>query len=144
MGRVTRSSTRKAAAPPAKKTEEVKPPKKTEKKLTKPKAAAAATAKEDVKVEVEPSSSGKKVVTIEACKQWGAFKSRAAKIEKAVGKKATVEINKEKPGRGNFVVRVNGVQEPIVELLSLKRPFPPLKALDMEEISNKVISAIES
>jgi len=144
MGRVTRSSTRKAASPPAKKAEEAKPPKKAAKKLTKPKAAAAATAKEDVKVEVEPSTSGKKVVTIEACKQWGAFKSRAAKIQKAVGKKATVEINKEKPGRGNFVVRVSGVEEPIVELLSLKRPFPPLKALDMEEISNKVISAIEA
>jgi translation initiation factor 1 (eIF-1/SUI1) len=144
MGRVTRSSTRKAASPPAKKAEEAKPPKKAAKKLTKPKAATAATAKEDVKVEVEPSTSGKKVVTIEACKQWGAFKSRAAKIQKAVGKKATVEINKEKPGRGNFVVRVSGVEEPIVELLSLKRPFPPLKALDMEEISNKVISAIEA
>jgi hypothetical protein len=38
------------------------------------------------------------VVTVEACKQWNAFKSRAAKIQKAVGDKATVEINKEKVG----------------------------------------------
>ena len=37
----------------------------------------------------------------------GAFKSRAAKIQKAVGGKASVEINKEKPGRGNFVVKVD-------------------------------------
>jgi hypothetical protein len=35
-------------------------------------------------------------VEIEACKQWGAFKTRAVKIQKAVGEKATVEINKDK------------------------------------------------
>ena len=38
----------------------------------------------------------KKVVTIEACKQWNAFKTRANAIAKAVGDKAIVEINKEK------------------------------------------------
>ena len=47
------------------------------------------------------------------------------------------------PGRGNFVVRVSGVDEPVVELLAMKRPFPPLKALDMDEISEKVLKAIE-
>lgn len=49
----------------------------------------------------------------------GAFKSRAAKIKKAVGGSASVEINKEKPGRGNFVVKVDG--KPIVELLAMVR-----------------------
>jgi hypothetical protein len=57
-----------------------------------------------------------------------------------VGDKAQVEINKEKPGRGNFVVRVN--DKVIVELLGLKRPFPPLKALDMEDVNAKVLNAI--
>jgi len=60
-----------------------------------------------------------------------------------VGSKAKVEINKEKPGRGNFVVRVSGVDEPIVELLGLKRPFPPLKALDMDSVCAKVVDAID-
>lgn len=45
-------------------------------------------------------------------------------------------VNPEKPGRGNFVVRVKG--EPIIELLAMKRPFAPLKALDMDEVSEKV------
>ena len=85
---------------------------------------------------------GKKTVVIEACKQWGAFRSRATKIANAVGNKAIVEINKEKPGKGNFIVSVSGLDEPIVKLLGLKRPFPPLKALDMEEICSKVVEAI--
>jgi len=56
---------------------------------------------------------------------------------------ATAEINKERPGRGDFVVRVSGVDEPIVELRSMKRPFPPLKALDMDEINQKVLDALK-
>jgi len=47
------------------------------------------------------------------------------------------------PGRGNFVVRVTGKEEPIVELLALKRPFPPLKALDMDDVCDKVLAALE-
>lgn len=50
-------------------------------------------------------------------------------------------INKDKPGRGNFVVRVGGVA--VVELRGLKRPFPALKALDMEEVAAKVLKALE-
>ena len=48
------------------------------------------------------------------------------------------------PGKGNFVVRVVGRDEPIVELLAMKRPFPALKALDMDEVSNRVIAALDS
>lgn len=54
-----------------------------------------------------------------------------------------MEINAEKPGKGNFVVRVSGVDEPIVELIGLKRPFPPLKALDMDEVNANVLAALE-
>jgi hypothetical protein len=59
-----------------------------------------------------------------------------------VGDAATVVVNEEKPGRGNFVVRVNG--KPVVELLALKRPFPPLKALDMDDVAAQVLKAIEN
>ena len=52
---------------------------------------------------------------------------------KAVGDKACVEVNPEKPGRGNFVVRVN--DEPVVELLGLKSAFPSLKALGVDAVS---------
>jgi hypothetical protein len=47
------------------------------------------------------------------------------------------------PGRGNFVVRVSGKEEPIVELLGMKRPFAPLKQLDMDEVCEKVVAALE-
>ena len=42
------------------------------------------------------------------------------------------------------MVKVEGSETPIVELLGLKRPFPPLKALDMDEIGDKVLKALES
>ena len=58
-----------------------------------------------------------------------------------MGDAATVVVNEEKPGRGNFVVRVNGT--PVIELLAMKRPFPPLKALDMEDVAARVLQAIE-
>lgn len=64
------------------------------------------------------------------------------KIVQVVGDKAYVEVNKEKPGTGNFVVRVSGVEKPIVELLGMKRPFPALKALDMDVIGEQVLNAI--
>lgn len=53
-----------------------------------------------------------------------------------------VKINAEKPGRGNFVVRVG--EKKVVELLAMKRPFAPLKALDMEEVCVNVIKALEA
>lgn len=92
--------------------------------------------------DVSAGKDEKKVVTIEHCKSWGAFRTRAGKIVKAVGSKARVDVNKEKPGKGNFIVTVSGVDEPIVELKGLKRPFPPLKALDMDEVIAGVMEAI--
>lgn len=53
----------------------------------------------------------------------------------------TVEINKEKPGRGNFVVTVGSKK--VVELHGMKRPFPPLKALDMEDVVDQVLDAVK-
>lgn len=99
--------------------------------------------KESKEEEAEPAED-KATVSVEACKQWGAFKTRAAKIVQIVGDKAYVEVNKEKPGRGNFVVRVTGQSKPIVELIGLTRPFSALKALDMDKIGEKVLSAIRA
>ena len=139
MARTTRSSTRAAAAAASSAKE---PPKK---KRTKAKVDVPKKKKTEVVEDVEESvpSEGMKVVTVESCKSWGAFRTRSTKIQKGVGSKATVEINKEKPGKGNFVVKVEGVEEPIVELLSMKRPFPALKALDMDEVIEKILKAIE-
>lgn len=54
-----------------------------------------------------------------------------------------MEVNKEKPGKGNFVVRVEGRDEPIIELLAMPRPFKKLKALDMEEVGKSVLDALK-
>ena len=77
--------------------------------------------------------------------QWSVFKTRANRIAKYLaeqGSDATVEINKEKPGRGNFVVRVEGKDEPVLELLGMKRPFKALKDLEMEDIGAQVVEAL--
>eukprot|EP00804_Cyclotella_cryptica_P027741 CCRYP_020470-RA/>CCRYP_020470-RA protein AED:0.49 eAED:1.00 QI:0/0/0/1/1/1/2/0/106 len=58
------------------------------------------------------------------------------------GSNARVEINKEKPGKGNFVVRVEGRNKPVLELLGMKRPFAALKALDMDDVGKSVMDAL--
>jgi hypothetical protein len=68
--------------------------------------------------------------------------TRAKKIVAAIGNETTVVINPEKPGKGNFIVRVNG--EAVVELLAMQRPFPALKALDMEDVSQQVLNRVKS
>ncbi len=54
-----------------------------------------------------------------------------------------MKINEEKPGKGNFVVRVSGKDEPIVELLAMKRPFPALKQLDMDNVCVDISKALD-
>jgi len=108
------------------KVEEKKPTKKKSVEKVEPVAKNAASKDDD-----------KKTVTIEACKQWGAFKTRAAKIQKGVGGRANVVINAVKPGKGNFVVRVG--EHPIVELTAMTRPFKKLKALDMDEVVASIL-----
>ena len=53
-----------------------------------------------------------------------------------------MEINKDKPGKGNFIVRVEGKSEPVLELVGMKRPFANLKALDMEDVGKMVMEAL--
>jgi len=40
------------------------------------------------------------------------------------------------------VIKIDGCDEPIVELLGMKRPFPQLKALDMDGISEEITALI--
>ena len=83
-----------------------------------------------------------KSVVVEACKSWGAFKTRANKIVKGIGGKAKVVVNAEKPGKGNFIVRVDGVEEPVVNLVGMKRPFTSMKELDMSEVVTKILALL--
>ena len=51
-------------------------------------------------------------------------------------------INPTRPRKGSFVVSKVGVREPVLELLDLVRPFPALKALDMDAVIQQVVSHI--
>lgn len=91
------------------------------------------------------AAAGKVVLSIEACKQWSVFKTRAGKIQTYLadhGAAVDVQINREKPGKGNFVVRLEGKEKPILELLGMKRPFAALKALDMDDVGKMVMDAL--
>lgn len=53
-----------------------------------------------------------------------------------------VEINKEKPRKGAFVVKdADGTE--FVSLLDMPRPFTKLKALDMDELIQKIVTALK-
>ena len=111
----------------------------TKKKIVAKKTAAPAKKGEKAsKTSKASDESGVKLVSVEACKQWGAFKTRAGKIEQSLKGIAIVKINEEKPGKGNFVVRIEGRDEPVLKLEGLKRPFPALKALDMDEVVENI------
>ena len=70
------------------------------------------------------------------------FRNRADRLVKALSKTtATVAVNPDKPGKGNFIVRVKGNDEPIVELRGMKRPFKDLKDLDFAELEEKLLAA---
>lgn len=58
-----------------------------------------------------------------------------------MGEKADVIVNQEKPGKGNFVVTVG--ETVVVELRGMKRPFKPLKALDMDDVGQQVLDALQ-
>ncbi|XP_056848808.1 uncharacterized protein LOC130498964 [Raphanus sativus] len=78
-------------------------------------------------------------------KQCNAFKTRAIQVkecrEGAVpGVKMT--LNPEKPRRGCFEIREEG-GETFITLLEMKRPFAPVKALDMEEVIEDIINTIK-
>ena len=68
---------------------------------------------------------------------------RATKLEalvKAGFPGAKITINEEKPRKGCFEVTVNG--DVTLSLLDMPRPFPKLKALDMDEVAADVVKAL--
>ena len=151
----TRRQASGAPAPPPKtkkaaKKESKAKPKKAQEKVEGKIASDSKPAKEDpITVEkvagVEETAKTKleiKSVVVEACKSWGAFKTRANKIVKGIGGKAKVVVNAEKPGKGNFIVRVDGVEEPVVNLVGMKRPFTSMKELDMGEVVTKILALL--
>lgn len=64
------------------------------------------------------------------------FKRSAAKIVAGLDKDAyTVEISKRK---GSFVVHLDDIEEPVVDLTGLTRPFTKLRQLDLDAVVEEI------
>ncbi|CAN7108784.1 unnamed protein product [Brassica rapa subsp. narinosa] len=99
--------------------------------------------KEEEAAEVEDPTKPK--IVIEHCKQCNAFKTRAIQVKEGLEGAVpgvTVTLNPEKPRRGCFEIREEGGQT-FISLLAMKRPFAPMKALDMEEVIEDIIKKIK-
>ncbi|MCE3215369.1 hypothetical protein HAX54_002106 [Datura stramonium] len=136
--RVTRSSTRNANSKPVSADPELPKPKRAKKTTmskAKPEVKAAA---------VEPKSKG---IVVEHCTQCRQFKIRAVKVKEELENGVPgleVRVNPEKPRRGCFEIRVDGENgEKFVSLLDMKRPFGPMKALDMDKVISEIIEKIK-
>ncbi|KAL2544053.1 selenoprotein H-like [Forsythia ovata] len=147
--RVTRSSSllAKTTNPPA--AAEPEPPKKKKAKTTtstEKKAKAPPVPPQPAEQEPEPPVlEGSKTIVIEHCKQCNSFKTRAIQVKNGLEKGlegVNVVVNPEKPRRGCFEIREEG-GEIFVSLLDMKRPFAPMKALDMEKVISDIIEKIE-
>jgi hypothetical protein len=115
--------------PPKKKAaaKKVAPKKTISKKSASPKRAAA--------------GGGGGAVAIEACKSWGAFKTRATRLEKALAPvKVAINPQEDRPRKGVFCVTVGGTV--VFETGPEPRPFPKLKAIDIDEVVALVKKAL--
>lgn len=113
------------------------------KKTTSSSKSVAKKAASPTKAAPPSKSAASGVITIEHCKSWGAFKTRAAAIEKAVKAAGLkIQINPEKPRKGAFVV-TSPSGKVLLELLDMPRPFTKLKALDMAAESAKIVKACQ-
>ncbi|KAK6137624.1 hypothetical protein DH2020_028650 [Rehmannia glutinosa] len=137
--RITRSSARGAnvtVTPPA------EPPKIKKAKTTTPSSSAAAPPSP---AEKKPETlDGSKTIIIEHCKQCNQFKTRAIKVKNGLEKGVlgvNVLVNPEKPRRGCFEIREEGGGI-FVSLLDMKRPFTPMKDLDMDKVISDIVEKL--
>ena len=65
-------------------------------------------------------------------------------MSQALGEEFIVVINSGsvvKPRKGSFVVTLDGVKEPIIELLAMPRPFTKLRAMEVDEMVASIHAA---
>ncbi|KAL9376031.1 hypothetical protein Peur_030151 [Populus x canadensis] len=101
---------------------------------------------EDAKDESPAGDAVTKTIVIEHCKQCNAFKTRAIQVKDGLLSAfpgISVLLNPEKPRRGCFEIREEG-GETFISLQNMKRPFPPLKALDMDRVISGIIDRVRS
>lgn len=143
-GQSAPSPTKKTVAGKAKATTTKKETKVTTKNVKKATETKASPKKISVP-KTKPVVGGGSVLLIEACKSWNAFKTRAAKVEAGVKKAlpgVSIIINGEKPRKGTFELKIEGSDKPILSLVGMARPFPALKALDIDDVIKQVVDAM--
>ncbi|KAH0915426.1 hypothetical protein HID58_029872 [Brassica napus] len=126
MDRRTRSETQQNGAKAAGSVTKLASPKKVKRKKSEVETETESekkTKKEEEEAEAEDST--KRKIVIEHCKQCNAFKTRAIQVKEGLEGAVpgvTVTLNPEK---------------------EMKRPFAPMKALDMEEVIEDIINKIK-
>ncbi|KAI9097898.1 hypothetical protein K1719_025669 [Acacia pycnantha] len=144
--RVTRASAKRAAQDSVSVTEL------PERKTKKPKLAGKgkSKSKEEPKGKEPKADSGsagdgsKCTIVIEHCKQCNSFKTRANLVKEGLEKSVdgiAVILNPEKPRKGCFEIRQEG-GETFISLLDMKRPFKPMKDLDMDNLIADIVNKI--
>ncbi|WOH14068.1 hypothetical protein DCAR_0933584 [Daucus carota subsp. sativus] len=137
--RVTRSSTTTIS------TASLTPTKPPAKKTPKTKALVQEPSKPPGPVQKTPKTKAPVTVVIEHCKQCNQFKTRAIKVKDALENDISginVLVNPEKPRRGCFEVREEG-GEIFISLLDMKRPFQPMRALDMDQVISDILDKLK-
>ncbi|KAL9439796.1 hypothetical protein AB3S75_018633 [Citrus x aurantiifolia] len=112
---------------------------------------------EEAEEEVEPDKeeaagdafdgdeSKERTVVIEHCKQCNSFKTRANHVKDGLEKGVPgikVLLNPEKPRKGCFEIREEGGKK-FISLLDMKRPFKPMKDLDMDEVVSDIVAKLK-
>ncbi|BAT82246.1 hypothetical protein LR48_Vigan07g235400 [Vigna angularis] len=107
-------------------------------------ASVKADKEEEIEEDVEGASS--KTIFVEHCKQCNQFKMRANLVkERLEGADCGVNVilNPEKPRRGCFEIRQEGGKK-FISLLDMKRPFKPMRDLDMDKVISDIIDEISN
>ncbi|TKY58220.1 selenoprotein H [Spatholobus suberectus] len=154
--RVTRAAAKRSAAassdpPPAAELPEERKAKKAKgakEKKVKKESDGGAVQSENRAEEGDASGnvldSSIKTVVVEHCKQCNSFKTRAHLVKEGLEKAGCgirVILNPEKPRRGCFEIRQEGGKK-FITLLDMKRPFKPMKDLDMDNVISDIIDEI--
>ncbi|KAA3489814.1 selenoprotein H-like [Gossypium australe] len=168
LKRVTRSMTKQPHPESLPTKEKPKAKAKKQKKSADEDGAKAEAAPEELAV--ADGGSYNKTVVVEHCKQCNSFKTRAFQVRDGLEKGVPwvllenfpplpsifllnvcfmvylsshfLSPNFQQPRRGCFEIREEG-GETFISLLDMKRPFKPMKELDMEKVISDIIEKIK-
>ncbi|XP_014503958.1 selenoprotein H [Vigna radiata var. radiata] len=153
--RVTRAAAKRSALaisnppPEEKKVKKAKKAKASSggrKKKNEKEVSASVKADKEEEIEEDEEEASSKTIVVEHCKQCNQFKMRANLVKERLEKAdcgVNVILNPEKPRRGCFEIRQEGGKK-FISLLDMKRPFKPMRDLDMDKVISDIIDEISN